>query len=305
MKATTPKILLALTATFVVMVAHAQDTNYVHKYGHRMAAKAFAFNDNFELSDTKGGLDYIPYGHSGIGISIWSKFFPFDIAYRHEVAFSGGGKQYKKSGATDLHLKGYCRFLPVTSTCSVTQVSSLPTTISTTKKRSGTMELSLQTFLHRISQPWATLFSTMKNFLTMQDSTHRNSKKSQLVRFSQVLRSTTNKSKATALCFSAKKPISNHGAWASTVDTLSILLSNRNFCCSWLQTWESTPATRNSNTSSVATRKLPLPYMVKPLSGSICDTVPLALPPRWTTSNKYLTKIWVCFKTQTNRKWFS
>ena len=110
MKATTPKILLALTATFVVMVAHAQDTNYVHKYGHRMAAKAFAFNDNFELSDTKGGLDYIPYGHSGIGISIWSKFFPFDIAYRHEVAFSGGGKQYKKSGATDLQLKGYCRF---------------------------------------------------------------------------------------------------------------------------------------------------------------------------------------------------
>ncbi len=110
MKATTPKILLALTAVLVVAVAKAQDTAYVHKYGHRMAAKAFIFNDNFELSNTKEGLDYIPYGHSGIGISIWSKFFPFDIAYRHEVAFSGGGKQYKKSGATDLQLKGYCRF---------------------------------------------------------------------------------------------------------------------------------------------------------------------------------------------------
>ena len=111
MKATAPKILFAaLLTSFACNALHAQDTAYVYKYGHRMAAKAFAFNDNFQMSDTKGGLNYIPHGHSGIGIGIWTKYFPFDIAYRHEVAFVGGGRRYEKAGATDLQLKGYCRF---------------------------------------------------------------------------------------------------------------------------------------------------------------------------------------------------
>ena len=109
MKATAPKILLALLTTFACNAVHAQDTAYVYKYGHRMAAKAFTFNDSFSMSDSKSGLNYIPHSHSGIGIGIWTKYFPFDIAYRHEISF-GGGKQYKKTSATDMHLKGYCRF---------------------------------------------------------------------------------------------------------------------------------------------------------------------------------------------------
>jgi len=110
MKTTVPKILLALLTAFACNITHAQDTAYVHKYGHRMAAKTFAFNDNFAMSDTKGGLNYVPHSHSGIGIGIWTKFFPFDISYRHEVSFAGYEKKYRKTGATDMHLKGYCRF---------------------------------------------------------------------------------------------------------------------------------------------------------------------------------------------------
>ena len=110
MIATAPKIVLALTAALSIATAHAQDTTYVHKYGHRFAAKAFTFNDNFSMSDSKSGLNYVPHSHSGIGIGIWTKYFPFDIAYRHEVSFAGGEKKYKKTGATDMHLKGYCRF---------------------------------------------------------------------------------------------------------------------------------------------------------------------------------------------------
>ena len=96
------KILLTLTLLFPVTYGSAQDSAYVRKYGHRMAAKAFAFNDNFAMSDTKGGLNYIPHSHSGIGIGIWTKFFPFDISYRHEVSFAGYEKKYRKTGATDM-----------------------------------------------------------------------------------------------------------------------------------------------------------------------------------------------------------
>ena len=109
MKARTPKILLAITAALFVTVAKAQDTNYVASYGHRMSAKAFFFSDNFEMSSSDAGLNYIPQSHSGVGIGIWTKYFPFDISYRHEVAFSGGFK-YRKTGATDMQLKGYSRF---------------------------------------------------------------------------------------------------------------------------------------------------------------------------------------------------
>ena len=109
MKANAPKILFTLLTALVCSTLHAQDTAYVHKYGHRLSAKVFTFNDSFVMSDAKSGLNYIPHGHSGIGIGVWTKYFPFDIAYRHEMAFVGG-KKYKKTGATDMQLKGYCRF---------------------------------------------------------------------------------------------------------------------------------------------------------------------------------------------------
>ncbi|MCQ2976288.1 MAG: DUF4421 domain-containing protein [Bacteroidales bacterium] len=103
------KILIFLIILSSKSLVLAQDTLYKKSYGNRMIAKTFCFGDNFNISDPELGLSYVPNSHSGVGIGVWTKYFPFDIAYRHEISFDSKNK-YNKISATDMQLKAYCSF---------------------------------------------------------------------------------------------------------------------------------------------------------------------------------------------------
>ena len=88
----------------------AQNPNYVKKYGNLLSLKSFIYNDEFTFRNKSTGLNYIPALHSGVGVGVWCKYFPFDVCYRQEVVPIGPEKNYNSVKSTDMQLRGYNRF---------------------------------------------------------------------------------------------------------------------------------------------------------------------------------------------------
>ncbi len=104
------QILILLISIVTAHNVCAQDPTYVHKYGNVLSAKSFLFNDGFTFSNKSTGLNYIPDLHSGIGIGVWWKYFPFDVCYRQEISPIGPDGEYHHVKTTDMQLRGYNRF---------------------------------------------------------------------------------------------------------------------------------------------------------------------------------------------------
>ncbi|MBR3711819.1 MAG: DUF4421 family protein [Bacteroidales bacterium] len=102
--------LIALVLTFCTLYGTAQNANYVKKYGHLLSVKSFLYNDEFTFRNKSTGLNYIPALHSGVGVGVWCKYFPFDVCYRQEVSPIGPDKNYNNVKSTDMQLRGYNRF---------------------------------------------------------------------------------------------------------------------------------------------------------------------------------------------------
>ena len=88
----------------------AQNPNYVKKYGNLLSLKSFIYNDEFAFHNSSSGLSYIPALHSGVGVGVWCKYFPFDVCYRQELSQIGNNANYKRIKSTDMQLRGYNRF---------------------------------------------------------------------------------------------------------------------------------------------------------------------------------------------------
>ncbi len=86
----------------------AQDTCYVKSYGNLFSVKSFLYNYDFAFQNHEKGYKYIPDRHSGIGVGVWCKYFPFDVCYRREI--SVGRNDYHSLKATDMQLRGYSKF---------------------------------------------------------------------------------------------------------------------------------------------------------------------------------------------------
>lgn len=95
---------------FCALNVTAQNANFVQKYGNLLSLKTFLYNDEFSFQNKSTGLNYIPALHSGIGVGVWCKYFPFDVCYRQEIAPIGSDKNYKHIKSTDMQLRGYNRF---------------------------------------------------------------------------------------------------------------------------------------------------------------------------------------------------
>ena len=105
------RLALLFVLTSCALQVLAQDTSYVKKYGNLLAFKSFLYNDEFSFRNNSTGLNYIPEMHSGVGIGVWCKYFPFDICYRQEVShIFGEEKNYKRVKSIDMQLRGYNRF---------------------------------------------------------------------------------------------------------------------------------------------------------------------------------------------------
>ena len=102
--------LFALMLLIGAMRATAQDPSCVKKYGNLLSLKSFLYNDEFTFRNKSTGLNYIPALHSGIGVGLWCKYFPFDVCYRQEVVPIGPEKNYNSVKSTDMQLRGYNRF---------------------------------------------------------------------------------------------------------------------------------------------------------------------------------------------------
>jgi len=88
----------------------AQSTDYVKKYGHLLSLKSFLYNNEFSFRNKSTGLSYIPALHSGVGVGVWCKYFPFDVCYRQELSQIGSKSNYKYIKSIDMQLRGYNRF---------------------------------------------------------------------------------------------------------------------------------------------------------------------------------------------------
>ena len=88
----------------------AQSTDYVKKYGHLLSLKSFLYNNEFSFRNKSTGLSYIPALHSGVGVGVWCKYFPFDVCYRQELSQIGSNSNYKYIKSIDMQLRGYNRF---------------------------------------------------------------------------------------------------------------------------------------------------------------------------------------------------
>ena len=95
---------------FVAQHGLAQDSTYVKKYGNLLCLKSFLYNDSFSFNNKSTGLSYIPGLHSGVGLGLWCKYFPFDICYRQELSQKGSRHNYKYVRSIDMQLRGYNRF---------------------------------------------------------------------------------------------------------------------------------------------------------------------------------------------------
>lgn len=88
----------------------AQSADYVKKYGHLLSLKSFIYNDEFSFRNKSTGLSYIPALHSGVGVGVWCKYFPFDVCYRQELSKIASNNNYKYVKSVDMQLRGYNRF---------------------------------------------------------------------------------------------------------------------------------------------------------------------------------------------------
>ncbi|MBR4326901.1 MAG: DUF4421 family protein [Bacteroidales bacterium] len=102
---------LALLLVLCALHSTAQDAAYVKKYGNLLSVKSFLYNNEFSFRNHSSGLSYVPDLHTGIGVGVWCKYFPFDICYRQELSPAiGVEKNYKRIRSVDMQLRGYNRF---------------------------------------------------------------------------------------------------------------------------------------------------------------------------------------------------
>ena len=104
--------LLTLMLLTCATYASAQDNRYIKKYGNTLSLKSFVYNNEFAFRNHSTGLSYIPALHSGIGVGVWCKYFPFDVCYREELSSSiyDYSTNYKYKKSIDMQLRGYNRF---------------------------------------------------------------------------------------------------------------------------------------------------------------------------------------------------
>ena len=88
----------------------AQSADYVKKYGQLLSVKSFIYNNEFSFRNKSTGLSYIPALHSGVGVGVWCKYFPFDVCYRQELSKIASNNNYKYVKSVDMQLRGYNRF---------------------------------------------------------------------------------------------------------------------------------------------------------------------------------------------------
>lgn len=103
------KLSLLFWLTALCGLASAQDSCYVQKYDNILNVKGILYNDGLTFRDKGSGLNYIPDLHSGVGIGVFCKYFPFDFSIRKEISLIGNDK-FNKQKTTDMQLKGYTKF---------------------------------------------------------------------------------------------------------------------------------------------------------------------------------------------------
>lgn len=104
------RLLHILVLLFAAQHGLAQDTSFVKKYGNLLCLKSFVYNDSFTFNNKSTGLNYIPGLHSGVGVGVWCKYFPFDVCYRQELSQIGDKQNYKHVKSIDMQLRGYNKF---------------------------------------------------------------------------------------------------------------------------------------------------------------------------------------------------
>ncbi|MCR5454864.1 MAG: DUF4421 domain-containing protein [Bacteroidales bacterium] len=105
-----PQWIAWILMMFGALHATAQNENYVKKYGNLLSVKTFIYNNGFTFQNRSTGLNYIPALHTGLGVGVWWKYFPFDVCFRQGVVPIGYEKNYKHVKSTDMQLRGYNRF---------------------------------------------------------------------------------------------------------------------------------------------------------------------------------------------------
>jgi len=104
-------ILLVMTVwSMPAAGAYAQDTNYVKKYGNLLSLKSFLYGYDFSFQNHSNRLKYVPDYHSGVGVGVWCKYFPFDICYRQELTLLMRDDDFHRMKTTDMQLRGYGKF---------------------------------------------------------------------------------------------------------------------------------------------------------------------------------------------------
>lgn len=101
--------ILVLLLMSLAVQSKAQDTLYVEKYGNMFAVKGFVYNYGLAFRNHRQSFRYIPDLHSGVGVGVWFKYFPFDICYRKEIDIFGR-EDYHRIKTTDMQLRGYNKY---------------------------------------------------------------------------------------------------------------------------------------------------------------------------------------------------